>query len=213
MNSINVKKIEIIVKDLLSEFDKESSKLQSEYDDNVVRILEIEENIHNYKENEDVDFQVFSPRKIDNQNEEKIEAMNLEKESIEEINKSLYRQIKYYTDKKDKLNEIINIINEDREDESISSVSSEIDDITKVDEKILEYYDKVVNDDEYPEEPENIGTEIKSGWRLIKEELNSPIESVVNDNDVDLVENLTCIKQEINLVLNNINELMDKINK
>ena len=170
MNSINVKKIEIIVKDLLSEFDKESSKLQSEYDDNVVRILEIEENIHNYKENEDVDFQVFSPRKIDNQNEEKIEAMNLEKESIEEINKSLYRQIKYYTDKKDKLNEIINIINEDREDESISSVSSEIDDITKVDEKILEYYDKVVNDDEengYPEEPENIGTEIKSGWRLI----------------------------------------------
>ena len=156
MNSINVKKIEIIVKDLLSEFDKESSKLQSEYDDNVVRILEIEENIHNYKENEDVDFQVFSPRKIDNQNEEKIEAMNLEKESIEEINKSLYRQIKYYTDKKDKLNEIINIINEDREDESISSVSSEIDDITKVDEKILEYYDKVVNDDEendYPEEP------------------------------------------------------------
>lgn len=213
MNSINVKKIEIIVKDLLSEFDKESSKLQSEYDDNVVRILEIEENIHNYKENEDVDFQVFSPRKIDNQNEEKIEAMNLEKESIEEINKSLYRQIKYYTDKKDKLKEIINIINEDREDESISSVSSEIDDITKVDEKILEYYDKVVNDDEYPEEPENIGTEIKSGWRLIKEELNSPIESVVNDNDVDLVENLTCIKQEINLVLNNINELMDKINK
>lgn len=213
MNSINVKKIEIIVKDLLSEFDKESSKLQSEYDDNVVRILEIEENIHNYKENEDVDFQVFSPRKIDNQNEEKIEAMNLEKESIEEINKSLYRQIKYYTDKKDKLKEIINIINEDREDESISSVSSEIDDITKVDEKILEYYDKVVNDDEYPEEPENIGTEIKSGWSLIKEELNSPIESVVNDNDVDLVENLTCIKQEINLVLNNINELMDKINK
>ena len=100
--------------------------------------------------------------------------------------------------------------------ESISSVSSEIDDITKVDEKILEYYDKVVNDDEengYPEEPENIGTEIKSGWRLIKEELNSPIESVVNDNDVDLVENLTCIKQEINLVLNNINELMDKIKK
>ena len=88
MNSINVKKIEIIVNDLLSEFDKESSKLQSEYDDNVVRILEIEENIHNYKENEDVDFQVFSPRKIDNQNEEKIEAMNLEKESIEEINKS-----------------------------------------------------------------------------------------------------------------------------
>ena len=55
MNSINVKKIEIIVKDLLSEFDKESSKLQSEYDDNVVRILEIEENIHNYKENEDVE--------------------------------------------------------------------------------------------------------------------------------------------------------------
>ena len=217
MNGLNIRKIEIIVKDLLSEFDKESGKLQSEYDDNVARILEIEENIHNYKENEDIDFQVFSPRKIDNQNEEKIATMQREKESIEEINKSLYRQIKYYSDKKDKLNEILSVIEEDRESEQISS----FDDITKVDEKILEYYDKVVNEDDeedYPEEPENIGKEVKSGWRLIKEELDSPIDSLINvnneeDDNTEIIENLTQIKQEINLVLNNINDMLEKINK
>lgn len=217
MNGLNIRKIEIIVKDLLSEFDKESGKLQSEYDDNVARILEIEENIHNYKENEDIDFQVFSPRKIDNQNEEKIATMQREKESIEEINKSLYRQIKYYSDKKDKLNEILSVIEEDRESEQISS----FDDITKVDEKILEYYDKVVNEDDeedYPEEPENIGKEVKSGWRLIKEELDSPIDSLINvnneeDDNTEIIENLTQIKQEINLVLSNINDMLEKINK
>lgn len=114
MNSINIKKIEIIVSDLLSELEKESGKLQIEYDDNVARILEIEEHIHNYKENEDVNMQVFSPRKIENHNEERINAITKEKENIEAANKSLYRQIKYYTDKKEKLKEILNLIEEDR---------------------------------------------------------------------------------------------------
>lgn len=255
MDSLNVRRIEIIVKDLLSEFEKESGKLQAEYDDNAARIIEIEENIHNYKENEDTDFQVFSPRKIDNQNEEKIDAMNKEKESIEIANKSLYRQIKYYSEKKEKLNEIIEIIEEDREI-SIDSVTSENstssilsndidDDITKVDEKILAYYDSIAGNDEsdnYPEEPENIGKEVKSGWRLIKEELDSPIESIfarekeVQEPDEDeeneevlkslqamttkletetkrLEEDYLKTKDEINTVLGDINRVLKKLQK
>lgn len=246
MNSLNIRKIEIIVKDLLSEFDKESGKLQVEYDDNVARIIEIEENIHNYKENEDIDFQVFSPRKIDNQNEEKIAVMNKEKENIEAANKSLYRQIKYYTEKQEKLNEILDIIKEDREtansvDSSIPSVNTKIDDITKVDEKILAYYDSIASqdtDDNYPEEPENIGVEKKTGWRLIKDELDEPIESISYNDETEEIDNNNEIleslhdmtikleeetkkleedylktKSEINSVLSDINGVLEKIKK
>lgn len=234
MNSLGIKKIEIIVLDLLSEFEKESGKLQIEYDDNVARILEIEENIHNYRENEDIDFQVFSPRKIDNQNEEKIERMNKEKESIELTNKSLYRQIKYYSDKTGKLKEILNVINESREESELENSINIQDDITKVDEKILEYYDSIVEgdtDNSYPEEPENIGKEVRSGWRIIKEELDNPIVKI-NNNDVDdsaVIEDLRVIsnkleresraidedylrtKEEIKSVLQDINSILDNL--
>lgn len=241
MNSLNIRKIEIIVLDLLSEFEKEEGKLQAEYDDNVARILEIEKNIHNYKENEDVDFQVFSPRKIDNQNEDKIVAMNKEKENIELTNKSLYRQIKYYSEKTDKLKEILNVIEEDRSF-SISEVSA-IDDISEVDSKILEYYDSIAHedkDDSYPEEPENIGVEKKSGWRLIKDELDTPIDNIFsninnisedNDDNQMILDNLELIteklerearaidddyfrtKEEIKSVLSDINSVLERIKK
>lgn len=246
MDSINVRKIEIIVKELLAEFEKESSKLQTEYDDNVARILEIEENIHNYKENEDVDFQVFSPRKIDNQNEAKIENMNKEKENIELSNKSLYRQIKYYSDKKDKLNEILKVIDEDRQMPglSLSEEKKEMDDITHVDEKILAYYDSIAsNPDEEASEKIDSGEEIiqekdtRSGWRLIKDELDSPLTLLSNednnedDEDTELEETLRALseklmkessiieedylktKAEIKEVISNINNVLEKIKK
>ena len=244
MDSINIRKIEIIVKDLLSEFEKEAGKLQAEYDDNNARIIEIEENIQNYKENEDVDFQVFSPRKIDNQNEEKIDAMNKEKERIEASNKSLYRQIKYYSDKTDKLNEILGIIEEDRKISSgMPVVNNEIiDDISNVDKKILAYYDSIAGtedeeEDEYIiNEKDNIGKEVKSGWRLIKEELSTPITSIDNtedeeDEDDELIHELSNLtirlesetrhleedynktKSEINSVLNDINSILNKYKK
>lgn len=235
MDRLSIRKIEIIVLDLLSEFEREGSKLQSEYDDNAARIVEIEENIHNYKENEDIDFQVFSPRKIDNQSEEKINELNKEKSNIESINKSLYRQLKYYTDKTDKLNEILEVIEKDRayNIDSDGEVKNEIDnDITKVDEKILEYYDSIANDDEnekYPEEPENIGVEVRSGWRLIKEELESPITTSEVNNNSEILSDLLVIssrlekeskaidedylrtKEEIKTVLDDINNILKTI--
>ena len=54
--------------------------LLPEHEDMSARIMEINENIHNYHENEDINLQVFSPRKIDNQNEEKIERMATDEE-------------------------------------------------------------------------------------------------------------------------------------
>lgn len=235
MDRLNIRKIEIIVLDLLSEFEREGSKLQSEYDDNASRIIEIEENIHNYKENEDIDFQVFSPRKIDNQSEEKINELNNEKTNIESINKSLYRQLKYYNEKTDKLKEILDVIEEDRayNINSEGEVKNEMDnDITKVDEKILEYYDSIANDDVeevYPDEPENIGVEVRSGWRIIKEELNNPIVTSELNNNKDVLSELSVIserlekeskaidegylrtREELNTVLQDINTILKNL--
>lgn len=239
MNSFNVRKIEIIVLDLLAEFEKEGGKLQVEYDDNAARIREIEDNIRNYIENEDIDFQVFSPRKVDNQSEEKIESMNRDKSNIEEINKSLFRQIKYYSDKANKLKEILAVIEEDRTIELNDDTKNVVEeDITHVDEKILEYYDSIAHEDKedvYPEEPENIGTEVRSGWRIIKDELSSPINdnlfSINSEADDNILNELTNIsnklekeaklidedyfrtKEEIKSVLNDITSILETIKK
>lgn len=209
MNSLNIRKIEVIVLDLLEEFEKESGKLQVEYDDNSALIREIEDSIKNYIENEDIDFQVFSPRKVDNQSEEKIESLNRDKAFIEEKNKSLFRQIKYYSDKVKKLQDILNVIEEDRSVELNSITNSDIEeDITHVDEKILEYYDSIArkdDEDNYPEEPENIGTEVRSGWRIIKDELSSPINSISNNDIED--------KEDVLIELSIISERLQKESK
>lgn len=232
MDNIGIRKIELIVTDLLSEFQREGGKLQAEYDDNAARILEIEENIHKYKENEDVDFQVFSPRKIDNHNAEKIDSMNKEKESIENINKSLYRQIRYYTEKIDKLQEILDIISEDNPEEA-EEVKTE--DISKVDEKILEYYDSIIGDDkkeEPDEELESDSTPLRTGWKLIKDE--TPIDPVslkeerdeesvkeelleitekLNKESKVLEEDYLRTREEINSILKSVSALLESMKK
>ena len=237
MDNVNVRRIEIIIEDLLSEFEREGGKLQAEYDDNATRILEIDANILNFKESEDVDFKVFSPRKIDNQNEEKINSLKVEKQNIELTNKSLYRQLRYYSDKIEKLNEILSIIKESsNEIEAITDNKSSYEDITHVDEKILEYYDSIVEDDIdslLKDKKDN-----RSGWRIIKDEIDTPISSLskidqdIKDDSSDSVyESLISItskleteskaidddyfrtKEEIRNVLNDINNVLEKLKK
>lgn len=234
MDDVSIRKIEIIVNDLLSEFEKEGGKLQAEYDDNAVRIIEIEENIQNFKENEDIDFKVFSPRKIDNQNEEKINSLKGEMQNIELANKSLFRQLRYYSDKIEKLGEILNIIKENKNPEDLKS-DSPLDDITHVDEKILEYYDSIANDDEDGIEKryQIKESEVRSGWKIIKEELSTPIENKESEEIIDnpnaLVDSLISItgklenesraidedyfrtKEEIRTIVNSINDVLDKL--
>ena len=105
------------VNDLLSEFEKEEDKLRIEHEDMSARIMEINENIHNYHENEDINLQVFSPRKVDNKNEAKLDSLNAEKDVIESDIHSLLKQVKYYTDKTDKLRRILELIDLDTDEE------------------------------------------------------------------------------------------------
>lgn len=236
MDDVSIRKIEIIVNELLSEFEKEGGKLQAEYDDNAARIIEIEENIHNFKENEDIDFKVFSPRKLDNQNEEKINSLKNEMQNIELANKSLFRQLRYYSDKIEKLDEVLNIIKEDS-GLSENNTESSVTDITNVDEKILEYYDSIAKDeDDVIEKRYQVKeSEVRSGWKIIKEELNNPIDSIKETEEtpkseevIDSLINLTSklenesraidedyfrTKDEIRNIVNNINDVLDKLKK
>lgn len=128
MNRDDIILIKKYVNDLLAEFEFEEDKLRIEHEDMSARIMEINENIHNYHENEDVNLQVFSPRKVDNKNEARLDSLTAEKESIELDIRSLLKQVKYYTDKTDKLKRILELIDLDNVEESTDSDYADSDD-------------------------------------------------------------------------------------
>lgn len=128
MTEFDIEKIDRIVSDLLLEFKEERNKLQYELDNANSKIMEIDRSISSFKENEDVDIKVFSPRNLSNLNLEKIEMMNQEKAKIEDSSKSVIKQLNYYSDKCDKLSEIKNII----QGSSTSSTNDKIDGIMKM---------------------------------------------------------------------------------
>lgn len=132
MNRDDIILIKKYVNDLLSEFEVEEDKLRIEHEDMSARIMEINENIHNYHENEDVNLQVFSPRKVDNKNEARLDSLNSEKESIESDIRLLLKQSKYYTDKTDKLRRILELIDIEETSENMDSDYMESDDEIQV---------------------------------------------------------------------------------
>lgn len=103
MTPTDNEKITKILVDMLMEFQKEQKRIQAEYDNGLLRLSELEENLNNYRETEDVDFKVFSPRKVSTLNEDKLNSMDSEMQEIRESNKALLKQLKYYTDKVEKL--------------------------------------------------------------------------------------------------------------
>ena len=103
MTPTDKEKVSKIIVDMLMEFQKEQRRIQTEYDNGLSRLSEIEENLINYRETEDVDFKVFSPRKVSTLNEDKLNSMDSEMKEIEEDNKQLQKQLKYYSDKVEKL--------------------------------------------------------------------------------------------------------------
>lgn len=129
MTEFDIEKIDRIVSDLLLEFRQERNKLQIELDNANAKIMEIDKSISSFKENEDVDIKVFSPRNLSNLNIEKIEMMNNEKSKIEDSSKSVIKQLNYYSDKCDKLDEIKSILNGNI---SSSNGTDKIDNIAKM---------------------------------------------------------------------------------
>lgn len=146
MTAKEIDQISNIVIDLLMEFQKEQNRLQIIYDNGSSRISEIEENIVNYKETEDVDFKVFSPRNISTLNEDKLESMDREKLTLMESNKEILKQLKYYNEKVEKLRTIQMIIGtEENEDSDFDYRDESIDDIQKVDTNEINDTDSTKN--------------------------------------------------------------------
>lgn len=127
MNSVDLEKINNIIIDILLEFQNEQNRIQVMYDNGTSRLAELEEDIITYKDSEDVDFKVFSPRNVSNLSEEKLMAMDSEKRSIEESNKDLYKQLKYYTDKVQKLRTVLSLLDSSEIDNTeYTSVEDEV---------------------------------------------------------------------------------------
>lgn len=110
MTSADIEQVSKIIVDMLIEFQNEKNRIQILYDNNCSRISEIEDNIANYIDSEDVEFKVFSPRNISTINEDKLLSMDKEKVDLQESNKELNYQLKYYIEKIDKLRFIQSII-------------------------------------------------------------------------------------------------------
>lgn len=202
MTEFDIEKIDRIVSDLLLEFKEERNKLQYELDNANSKIMEIDRSISSFKENEDVDIKVFSPRNLSNLNLEKIEMMNQEKAKIEDSSKSVIKQLNYYSDKCDKLGEIKNII----QGSSSSSTKDKIDGIMKmfsIDSENSNQIEQNSND--------VFSTNISLDYN------NNQIENNENNNDIfkgtsDRVENneKISVSDGISVVLENSNSVIEK---
>lgn len=192
MTAKEVEQISNIVVDLLMEFQKEQNRLQVIFDNGTSRITEIEEDIVNYKETEDVDFKVFSPRNISTLNEEKLESMDREKLTLIESNKEIFKQLKYYNEKVEKLRIIQSIIdsdiNEDIKNEN--EVEIEIDNNIKHSIDVSEIVDNEFDKKEFISDLERLSHRAEICYKLI-------------DNDIYRT------KIEIKSIKSNLDEIID----
>lgn len=127
-----------IIRDLYDEFEKEENNLKVQYDNNSSKIEEMEENILSFMKNEDIDYKVFSPRSIVSTNKDKIEHLREEKEDVEKNNKSVLKQMKYYSEKTKKLEHLLSLFQNDNDVDETEQISA-----NKVDEKIVEKVSEV----------------------------------------------------------------------
>jgi len=170
MTADNINKIKVIVTELLNEFNKDRASVQDEYDKISRRITELEENINNYGDNIDADFDVFSPLNISKSND-KIDNYNKEKNDIEEKSIRLSKKLRYYNTKCESLNEVLNIIN----GENIKT--DEYDDVSrffnvKLKDDGLSKYEKKVKE----QEEERVYTSINESQK------EDPFESIIKKN-------------------------------
>lgn len=133
MTANDLEQINKIIIDLLMEFQNEQNRLQVMFDNGTSRLAELEEDIVSYKDTEDVDFKVFSPRNVSNLSEEKLMAMDREKTDIEYSNKELSKELKYYKERVDKLRTVLSILDETEIDNE--EYIKDIDSKNRVDEE------------------------------------------------------------------------------
>ncbi len=109
MDNSNTKEL---LSDLFDEFEQEKNDLKIRYDDNLNRIDIIDSTIEELKRYND-ESNMFSPRNVSNDNSDRIEELNKEKADIEEENKVILNQLKYYTDKSQSISSVFANYEED----------------------------------------------------------------------------------------------------
>lgn len=114
-----------MISSLYDEFEKERKSLRNQYDNNLQKLDEIDENISSYLKYED-DNKVFSPRNISNKNEDKIMELREQKQAILDENRSLLEKLHYYENKVKQLTPIIEDSSDDDLDNS-DIVTDEVD--------------------------------------------------------------------------------------
>lgn len=125
-----------IIQELYNEFLKDEKKISEIYENNSVRIDELDHKIHTLKKSEDVDFKVFSPRNTNNINSDKISELENEKSILESESRNYSKQLRYYSDKVNKLNEVLILLGETDLKESLKD--SAFENVPDVVEEIIE---------------------------------------------------------------------------
>lgn len=126
MKHMDLIEIKNIVSNLLNEFADEESRLHEIVSENTIKMEEIEQQINNFRKNENIDFKVFSPREVSGVNNEKINALMSEKDKYSQIVNEAKRQLNYYSGKTDRLSRVLDVL----EEEDKNAVSYEKKDIS-----------------------------------------------------------------------------------
>lgn len=170
-----------IIRDLYDEFEKEENSLKVQHDNNSSKIEELEENILSLMKNEDIDYKVFSPRSIVSTNKEKIENLRKEKEDAEKSNKSVLKQMRYYSEKTEKLEYLLGLFKSEKDTDIDETELRSVDtntNINTVNEKSTEKYSdsKDTIDSKEDDVKENVKENIKD---IVEQKELSSVKSTV----------------------------------
>lgn len=118
-----------ILVDLQKEFSGEEDRLKDISDSHLYKIEELDQQISNYRKNEDIDFRVFSPRNVSATSSEKILSLENEKNELEREKREADRQLSYYSGKAEKISKVLFLL---KKEEGSEENSEEAGDNSKV---------------------------------------------------------------------------------
>lgn len=96
---------------VLSDIRNERSILTQQIEQNIVKVNESEKYISSITEKEDEDARIFTPRNMENRYKTQLDDSKLIIESLNSMNRDLYRRRNAMDEKIDKLNSVLKILN------------------------------------------------------------------------------------------------------
>lgn len=205
--------VKTIIQELYDEFLKEEKNINEIFNSNSVRIDELDQKIHSLRKSEDVDFKVFSPRNSSNINSEKIIDLEKAKEKLLLENRNYSKQIKYYSDKVNRLKDALTLLGEINIDaplhiSAFSDIPNEVVEEKPVDpfDELFPSRNKIDNDNSILKEVDGNN---ESENNIFEEKSNS-LGSIL-DNSVSVkANNQFAFESEINTIIHKV-EFTEKI--